>query len=96
MSIEDSVGSWESFYTAVSSWRPDHVAVAKPAFLPKVSVCITHFNRPQFLPMAIQSVLEQDYPLTNVEVVVIDDGSTDPDAIKYGFYLLVCVKLTSV
>jgi glycosyltransferase involved in cell wall biosynthesis len=41
----------------------------------KVSVCIINFNYARFLPDAIESALDQDHP--NLEVIVIDDGSTD-------------------
>lgn len=43
---------------------------------PRVTVCIPHYNHGQFLPAALQSVLKSDYE--NFEVVVLDDGSTDP------------------
>lgn len=41
----------------------------------KLSVVINNYNYAQFLPAAIDSALNQDYP--EFEVVVIDDGSTD-------------------
>ncbi len=46
--------------------------------LPLVSVVITTYNYAVYLPRAIDSVLMQTYP--NVEVIVIDDGSTDDAA----------------
>lgn len=43
--------------------------------LPLVTVLINNYNYGRFLGEAIESALNQTYP--NVEVVVVDDGSTD-------------------
>jgi glycosyltransferase involved in cell wall biosynthesis len=53
--------------------------VHRPDAAPLVSVCLTHYNRPRLLQQAISSLKAQNYP--NFEVILVDDGSTDPDAI---------------
>jgi glycosyltransferase involved in cell wall biosynthesis len=44
---------------------------------PLITVLITTHNYGQFIEQAINSVLSQDFPLEQVEVLVVDDGSTD-------------------
>jgi glycosyltransferase involved in cell wall biosynthesis len=54
---------------------------------PYITVLITAYNYGQFLEEAVDSVLAQDYPMEKVEILVIDDGSTDDTAErmkKYG------------
>ena len=50
----------------------------KPAgnSLPLVSVIMTHYDRPQYFLQALESVKDQDYQ--NFEVIVVDDGSSQP------------------
>jgi hypothetical protein len=44
---------------------------------PTVSVILTAYNYADYLPRALDSALAQDYPADRLEVVVVDDGSTD-------------------
>ena len=54
---------------------------------PYVSVLIDTYNYGRFIEQAIESVLSQDYAMERVEILVVDDGSTDDTAErvkKYG------------
>src|SRR6516165_1260863 len=44
---------------------------------PFVSVLIDTYNHERFIEQAICSVQEQDFPLADREIVIVDDGSTD-------------------
>src|ERR1700751_6101505 len=44
---------------------------------PHISVLIDTYNHERYIEQAIASVLAQDFPAREIEVVVVDDGSTD-------------------
>lgn len=50
----------------------------RSADVPRISVVIPTFNNARFLPLALDSVFAQDF--AGVEVIVVDDGSTDGTA----------------
>jgi glycosyltransferase involved in cell wall biosynthesis len=51
---------------------------------PKVTVLIDTYNHERFIEEAIVSALEQDFSPSDMEVIVVDDGSTDrtPDIVR--------------
>jgi glycosyl transferase family 2 len=55
-----------------------------PSPSPVVSVVMATYNFERFLPRAIESALAQDYPAEALDIVVVDDGSTDatPDVVR--------------
>ncbi len=50
------------------------------AQLPKISIVVSTYNGRRWLPETLQSLLNQSYPAEKMEIVVIDDGSTDSSA----------------
>ena len=94
--LKDGIRPWKSAVEATANetaWKSWHEAIrvectavqptpaAESEEKPLVSVCVTHFNRPHFLKQSLASLEAQDYP--NFEVIVVDDGSTSPEAMQY-------------
>ena len=48
---------------------------------PLVSIVLVHHNRPHLLKFAVESIEAQTYK--NLEVILVDDGSTDPESVAY-------------
>ena len=44
---------------------------------PLITVLVDTYNHERYIEQAILSVLEQDFPAAEMEIVVVDDGSTD-------------------
>ena len=43
----------------------------------RISVLINTYNHERFIAQALQSVLDQTFPADQMEIIVVDDGSTD-------------------
>lgn len=69
---------WQQFHL-IPGKKPE--PTSKKHLDPLVSVCLVHHNRPQYLQHAIDSLLKQDY--STFEVIVVDDGSSDSEALAY-------------
>lgn len=63
-----------SRYLLAAFYRPVPV---NEEFTPAVSIIIPCFNEEQWIHRTIESCLDQDYPMDKLEVIVVDDCSTD-------------------
>lgn len=57
---------------------------------PLVSVIVPCFNHESFVEQCLRSILDQDY--RNIELIVIDDGSTDSSVVKIEALRTVCAS----
>jgi glycosyltransferase involved in cell wall biosynthesis len=55
-----------------------------PSHTPVVSIVMATYNFERFLARAIESALAQDYPADALDIVIVDDGSTDstPEVVR--------------
>ncbi|MCW3998719.1 MAG: glycosyltransferase family 2 protein [Candidatus Bathyarchaeota archaeon] len=61
-------------------------------FFPSVSIVILNWNGGDYVRKCVQSVLETDYPKELIEILVVDNGSTDKSAdsiAKFGRIILI-------
>jgi len=69
---------WLEWHAHARRGRPVRL---RPTYTPLVSIVVTHFNRPALLAQALESIRRQDYPA--LEVVLVDDGSDAPEAVRF-------------
>jgi len=60
-----------------SEGRPSKIGVVPEEQLPLFSVLIAAKNEEKVLPRLLNSLLNQNYPEDKVEIIVVEDGSTD-------------------
>ncbi|KAI8809738.1 hypothetical protein BJ742DRAFT_770877 [Cladochytrium replicatum] len=82
-SADHAIGEWHNMLSTLFATDSPSCSSAFNELkdLPLVSVVLTHRNRHKLLKQAIASIEAQTY--ANFEVILVDDGSTDPDAIQY-------------
>ncbi|WP_018291151.1 glycosyltransferase [Verrucomicrobium sp. 3C] len=72
---------WIRFHEYLAE-EQDAARIVVDGTLPFVSVCLTHHDRPRYLRQALDSLKRQDYPASRFEVILVDDGSQTPEALK--------------
>lgn len=55
----------------------NNLSSPRPRTLPSVTIAVPAFNEESTLAATLKSLLELDYPAEKVQVIVVDDGSTD-------------------
>ena len=64
---------WEDFHVQIAASASKNVGKPTSKKQPLVSIILAHYDRPESLRHAVESVKRQDYP--NIELIVVDDGS---------------------
>ena len=83
-SFERSFDVWSRWHARTAPFEASAARFVQRAHLagaetPLVTVCIVHYERPELVRMAVDSVLAQDYPA--LEAVLVDDGSESTEAL---------------
>ncbi len=75
-----NVETWAAFHRSLGQTpaTPADGNTGEDPHRPLVSIVIPHYDRPTLLRRAVESVRRQTYP--NIEVVLVDDGSTRPES----------------
>ena len=75
---EQTKRAWIAWHQQIAASHPGpEISAEKPL----VSVCLTHFNRPEKLGQALDSLRAQEY--ANFEVILVDDGSDQAEALRF-------------
>ncbi|WP_226377955.1 glycosyltransferase [Citrifermentans bremense] len=69
--------------------------IPNAGYFPFVSVIIPTYNCEAYIRLCIESVLESDYPSDRLEIVVVDNMSTDSSATVAGGYNVRVIKSTA-
>ncbi len=69
---------WLSIYAVYR--RRIHTFSRKASFLPNLSVIIPAYNEEKNISNVLRSIFKTDYPKNKMEVIVVNDGSTDKTA----------------
>ncbi|MEY1557960.1 glycosyltransferase [Yoonia sp. R2331] len=69
--LAQNARAWDALHTGLPN---PTFSAAKDTESPLVSVCIAHHNRPQMIRDTLDAVVDQGY--ANLEILVVDDGST--------------------
>ena len=80
-SAEQTERRWIEWHEQQAATMRNLSLPAPPVDWPKVSLCVTTYNRPTLLRQALASIEQLDYPA--LEVVLVDDGSTQPEVLAY-------------
>ncbi|MFY7812787.1 MAG: glycosyltransferase [Candidatus Nanopelagicaceae bacterium] len=64
-------------YTAISNFVRDFYQDQVPTYTKRVSIVVPVYNRSERLSRCLAGICKQTYPADLIEVVVVDDGSSD-------------------
>ena len=57
--------------------RPEKKTASQPKCYPTVTIIIPCWNKAATLAGTVRSLLQLDYPIDKLSIVIVDDGSTD-------------------
>jgi cellulose synthase/poly-beta-1,6-N-acetylglucosamine synthase-like glycosyltransferase len=78
--IVDGTDTLVRLFVVLIWGRHDHAEAYSDKYLPGVTVIVPAYNENQVIDRCLNSIKNQDYPHEKLEVIVIDDGSTDGTA----------------